>query len=320
MSTPIEQPPVQEQQPPLPTAQPAGQPPAAQAAPLDEDAAFDAELEQQAIALPEGDKLVPLSAVTTVRAKLREVNDKLAQATEGSARAQTLEQQVAELTAQLQQLAPRAQAYDAAVAAQHAAPAQPQQPSPEETQQLESIARIFDFYKTDGTFDLDKAKAHRDLVRHEAQTISQQAVAPIANHAIAQASQAWLRSAKAFAAPNGEKPDPTVLDNIWSRLDPRLTATKEGAQQAWVAALGYTRAAATAAAAAQPGAQPGAPQGGQPPAAQEEIPPPLFTERAGGRDAQPVTLSEKEQKYLKDTGMSEKEYLESANRAPWLRR
>lgn len=278
------------------------------AAPLDEDAQLDAALAEQTIDLPEGEKLVPLSAVTTVREKLKESKAALRTATEGSARAQQLEQRIDELSQQLAQVAPKAQAYDAAVAAQqpvHHAP-------PEEDAEALAFAQNLDLYTAEGKPDVAKAKAILGIVDKRATQQAQAQVGPLARHTISQQSQVMLARAKATVLPNGAKPDPEALDAIWGRLDPAITATKEGAQQAFVVALGYSRGTAQAAA---PVAR--ATDGTF---TKADLPAPLHTEQAGGKDTPSLALNETERKYLKASGMTEAEYVKAAQAAPWLRK
>src|SRR5688572_3508456 len=79
------------------------------AAPVDEDAALDQEIAEQTIDLPEGEKLVPLSAVTTLRGKLSEAKTALKTATEGSTKQAQLEQTVQQLQARITEWQPYVQ-------------------------------------------------------------------------------------------------------------------------------------------------------------------------------------------------------------------
>ena len=75
---------------------------------IDDDAAVDAHLDQAAIAVPGDDKLVPLSEVGKVgqgyRQQIKTLRTELDAAKQGSAKAAQLEQQIATLTQQVQQL------------------------------------------------------------------------------------------------------------------------------------------------------------------------------------------------------------------------
>src|SRR5688572_33247977 len=82
---------------------------------IEDDAAVDAALEQQAIKIPGDDGLVPMSEAGKVarayRQQLKDVKAELANAKEGSARAAGLEQRIAQLESQLQQAQPYVSAY-----------------------------------------------------------------------------------------------------------------------------------------------------------------------------------------------------------------
>ena len=118
-----------------------------------------------------------------------------------------------------------------------------------------------------------------------------------------------LSRAMATKGRGGAQPDPAILKDVWSRLDPALTATKEGAMQAWSVALGYTHAIADA-----PAAPRG--EGGK----FTSLAPPLHSEKAGGRDTptNSLALNAAEKKFIKDAGMSEAEYIKS--QPAWMRR
>lgn len=267
-----------------------------------EDAALDKLIEEQAIDLPDGtDKLVPLSAVTTARAKLTEARRQLTEAKAGSAKATELESKVAALEQQLNQALPYVQAYQAALQ-------QPQEPAtgptPEQKAALEEIAKDYDFYKPDGALDLERAGRHQARIRKEAEAIAQQHIAPIQQQTVADRSAAFLASAKLTKAPTGQQPDAEILETVWSRLDPKLTATKEGAIQAWNVALGYSVAMGKAVTSAKA------------PAAKTELPPPLLTERAGGRETAGPTLTDEDRKFARQQGLSDKEYAEELAKMP----
>lgn len=261
-------------------------------------------------------KYVPASALAGARAELRELKDELKVAKEGSSKAQQLEARIDELSQQIAQIAPKAQAYDAAVAAQQTRTTQPA----EDDTEAREFAQALDLYTAQGEPDVAKARKILGVVDKRAKTHAEQQVAPLAQHTVQSQSQVMLARAKATKAPNGQAPDPTVLEAIWSRLDPALTATPEGAKQAWAVALGYS------AVMAQPAQQttqqqPARGADGKFAKQREDIPDPLYTERAGGRDTPAaVPLSEKEKQYIKDMGMTEKDYLDAANNAPWMRR
>lgn len=281
--------------------------------PVDEEAALDAALEEQAIDVPDGDKLVPLSAVTNVRAKYKTAKQEAREAK--TAAEQAVEE--ARLTRQaLEEAKPWIEAAKSLAAAKQMGmvPDQPRpaQPDPQEAAELDAIAKDYDLYQGDGTPDLARAKRILDRERRVAQEAAQQHVAPLQQQTVQQQSRVNFERAKATTKlPDGREVavDAGVLQDIWSRLDPSLTATKEGAQWAFMTAVGASVLAA--------------PQKAKPatPAPAEAPPAPLYTERAGGRDTPgAVVLDDRDKRIAKDMGMTEKEYAEMASKMPWRAR
>ncbi len=281
------------------------------AAPVDDDAALDKLIEEQSIALPDGEeKLVPLSAVTTLRSKLTDAKKELGTAKEGSAKAQALEEKVNQLQATINQWQPYVQAYNAALNAQ------PQQQAPtEDTTELEEIAKDFDFYKADGTLDLDKARRMQSRETKRAEKIADSRVAPIIQQSTGQQSRTNRERAKNTVFPSGEKADPEMVDLVFNQLDPSITATEQGAKFAALQALGMSRGL-KAGVPAQPGAVRG-PDGkfvAQPAAV---LPPPIIVEKSGGKDSPTeFTMSDVDRRAMKAMGITEKEYMESAKSMP----
>ena len=282
---------------------------------IDDDAAVDAVLEQNAITIPGDDGLVPMSETGKMarayREKIKSLKTELTTATTSAAEAAALKEQIQQLQAQLQQTQPYVSAYQAMQqAAQQAAP------TPEEDAEAEEYARLLDLYTPEGKPDIARGKKGLAIQRKLAESAAQQHVAPLQAQTLGQQSAYNLARAKNTALPNGAKADPQILEHVWRQLDPALTATPEGARQALIAAIGYTVATGAAPPSApQQTAQRG-PNGqftGQP------LPAPIVTEKAGGKEgANHLPLSQQELKYIKDSGMSEKDYL--AATPPWMRK
>ena len=139
-------------------------PAAAAATPEDPDAEFDQAVEAQSVGIPTGERLVPLSAVTRLRERLRT-------AKADGEDAATLRAKLAEVEAQKRELEPLAGAFraiqQASAQAQPPQPAAPAQPSPADVAALEDLAKDLDFYRPDGHLDLDRAKRHQDRIRRE---------------------------------------------------------------------------------------------------------------------------------------------------------
>ena len=281
---------------------PPAEPEPVAATPEAEDADLDKIIEEQGIDLPDGiDKMVPLAAVTNAREKLKTARQQLKAAEEGTAKAASLEAKVASLEQQLSQVTPLAQAYQAALQAQPAP--EPQGPTAEEARELEEIARDNDYYRTDGQLDLDRAKRQQARIYKAAEKIAQSTIAPYQQQTLTDRSTQMLHNAKLTTLPDGSKPAPEVLDWIWSRIDPNLTSTREGAQQAFIAAVGHAHAV-------------GKIIKGTTAPAREPLPPPILTEKSGGKDFTATTLSEADKRSARDLNMTDKEYAEELGKMP----
>lgn len=268
-----------------------------------EDADIDKIVDEQTVEIPgDTDKLVPLAAVEKTRAKLKDVRAELAAAKEGSAKASALEGQVQQLQQQLAQIAPYAEAYKAAIQAQPRD--EPKGPTAEERAELEEIARDNDYYKTDGSLDLERATRQQARILKAAQAIAQQTIAPLQRQTTADRSAIMLRNAKLTTSPDGYGPDPGILDALWAQLDPSLTATREQALQVWRVAMGDSAALGKLV------------KKGQAQAAKEPLPPPILTEKSGGREHTGPTLTESDKRAARDLGISDKEYQESLASMP----
>lgn len=257
--------------------------------------------EPDGIEAPDGEKYVKLSAVTTARAKAQALRAELETAKAEAGKSAEKDARIAELTQQLQQVTPYARAYQAAVEAQSRQPQKPAEPTPEQSAKLQEVARNLDFYNTDGSLNLSRAQAHLDLVREEARAIAQAQVQPYEEMTTAQQSGFMLQRALITTAPDGTQPDPAVLQEVWNRLDRRLTASAAGAAQAFSVALGHSALLGKLKGKAAPAAP---------------VPEPLETERAGGKDVTPVALRDSDRKLARDMGLTDKQYAETLAEMP----
>lgn len=297
--------------PEAPPEQPAAA--VAQAPPPAEDTleSIEADLESNAIELPEGDKLVPLSAVSRLREKLKD-------AKQGSAEAATLKQQLELAQQQNAALAPLAEAFRAL---QQAGPmVQPQQvhqpPPAEDTTELEEIARDFDFYKGDGTPDLDKARRHQTRTIATAHRIAQQQTAPLVQDTLAgRASQNISRAKNTTLPGTDQRADADIIDHLAQTIAAQpgglaTLANPDAMKQVWLNAYGLTQIRRQTQNGGQPAVQ-------QPPTQQAAQTPPVMVERVNQPIPQPKGLSTLEQKAARDAGLSEKEYLDIAKGMKW---
>ena len=303
--------PEQPQAPATPPTEPAQeQPVEQQAAPVVDD---DAAIEAEAIEIPTGEKLVPLSAVTKLRAELKTVKGQAGKVAE-------LEQKLKETEGNLQAAAPYIHAARAMLQAQQQPqqPAQPEGPTPEETAALEEIARDFDFYKADGSLDLAKAERHQKRTRAEAERIAQAQMQPLVEQNLHSRYQALLGKAMNTEI-NGVKADPEILKQEFNHIASQpgglqTLASPEGAKQLYIHALGMsvvkwlnegkaiTPKQAKALAQAQQAAA--------------DLPEPLFTEKSGGRAPQPVALDDGDKRLARDLGISQAEYQKMVSEMP----
>lgn len=309
-----------------PETPPQETPPAEPELNLQDDAAVDAALEANAIQVPDGDKLVPSSDVGKVarhyRTELKDVRAKLEAATAGSARAQQLEQTVQQLQQQIQQLQPYVQAYQQVVQQPAQTPAKPDVSDEE----ADGYARLYDLYKADGSGQLDRDRGRKivtDMRRIATEAANQAAeakVAPIHQMSVKQLSRNNFQRAMVTALPNGSKASEAALKWVWDQIDPSVTATVDGAREAFLAAVGRTYATSTPEqlTALLSGPQKTSTQRG--PNGQflkqsaEPIPEAVPRETSGGKDVQGQSaLSEQERKFLSATGMSEADYLKTAS-------
>lgn len=273
--------------------------------PEQEDAAIDAIVAEKGIDIPNdagGEKLVPLSALTTVRGKLKDARAELSTAKEGSAREAQLLAQIETMQAQLAEAGPLASAYKTFIAAQ-AQPPKDQGPSAEELAELEAIARDEDYYKTDSSLDLDRAKRHRDRIVREAERIAQRHVAPMQQQTVNAASEAMYQNALVTVSKEGLSPPPEYLKAVWERIGPEGTATKQGAVAAYMLALGaaVSDGKAIRASAAQP---------------RQELPVPLVIEKAGGKDTPAPQATAADERAARDLGIPVAEYMKTASAMP----
>jgi hypothetical protein len=249
-----------------------------------------------------GTVMVPLSAATTARREAKTAKEE----------AKAAKEALAKIQGEWQQAAPYVEAAKAILAQPQAqpAPAAPTGPSPEEQRELEEVARDLDFYKTDGSLDLDRATRHQARVLKAAEKIAQQQVAPYAQQAKVNQAQAVLNTVKGWVDPaTKEAVDPTILTNLWNRVAQQpggleTLANQEAAMFIWGQALNLTR---------WQKAQQGG--GAAPAPAQAPQAPPVFVETSGGGGTQP-SLSSMELRAAKDMGMSPAEYLKAAAKAP----
>lgn len=304
---PVEQPAAPEQVAEQPVEQ------AEVAAPVDsddpptDDAAINQQISEQAIAVPDGERLVPESLLRNVAISYRNKLKEAKQAAPDPALVQRLEQS----EAKARENEALAQAFRAIQQAQPQQPVQQPAPAPvEDTAELTDIAKDFDFYKPDGALDLDRARRHQDRITKAATKIAQQQTAPLVQHTLTGQAQNNVARAKATLHPvTKQSADPQILDSLIAHVAKQegglaTLANPETVKQIWLNAYALTTLRQEAAPAAQP--------------KQEVVAPPVVTERAGGAVTPTQSaLSPAEKKAAKEAGLSEKAYLEVAKGMRW---
>src|SRR5262249_10181598 len=111
-------------------------------------------------------------------------------------------------------------------------PEAPKAAAPDADPKLVKLARSLDFYTADGKPDLERAAAHRQIVREEAQDIAKQMVGPVAQQTAQQQSQANFARFATQKLPNGQQVDRQILSKYWNSLPAEMTADPRAAYSA----------------------------------------------------------------------------------------
>lgn len=176
---------------------------------------------------------------------------------------------------------------------------QPRQPEPQAPPQpsadpdAEEAARLMDFYKSDGSPDVDRGARWLALQDKRSGRMAQQAVQPWAQQSLQERAQANYGQLRTWATTNNIKPE--IIDGIWTM------AAREPEGMKTLANPDSVRALALLAMGANTMTTPRQPA---PPAA-----PPVITEGSGGSARIPAArLSAIEENVLKHRGMSASAY------------
>jgi hypothetical protein len=288
---------------------------------IEDDAAVDAAIEQTAIAIPgaTGEKLIDgeqaTQAFRAYRGQIKDLKGKLETANTSAARASELEQQIASLSAKVNELQPYVSAYQAMTQA-----AQQATPNAEEDTEAEEYARLLDLYTNEGKPDIERGKKGLAIQRRLAETAAQKHVAPLQQQSVQQKSDNNVARLKATVAANPNfGVDAALIDALAGRMEPGALANPETAKWLLATAIGVVDLNKKLGQQGQPAARtPGGQFVAQTPAA--PLGDPMFTERAGGKTTVDSPLDDKEKAYIKSAGISEKDYMESVKSAPWLKR
>lgn len=263
---PPETPAPEPQQPPPASA--LQTPPAAQSAPPEPEETTEVG----------GQKMVPLAALQAEREQNRTLKDKAQRFDEVSGWYAQNKPYVDFLQAHPDLLQPQPPAPRAAPS-----PA----PQPEHDEALVGLARTLDLYTPEGKPDAQRASVIRNLVQSEAQSIAREAIKPLEQMTVREKAAQNYRDALNVTLPDGSKPNPRILAEIWRGGNQDFLATTEGA------ALAVFTAAGMGAFAGQPATQIA-------PATQTL---PVVTEPSGGRSPNRPAISEFEQRVIQMRGI-----------------
>lgn len=233
----------------------------------------------------DGQRMVPLAALSAAREELRTAKEKAARFDEFSGWYTQNKPYVDFLQAHPDLITQRQQP------APQAAPA----PVPEDDPELVNLARTLDLYTPDGKPDAKRAAALATFVDKRSGSQAQEAIKPLHEMSVKERANVNLRDALAATLPNGMKPNPDVIRQIWQNGDPKMLATQEGAALAVLLAGGLSVASQPAPAAAAPAAP------GQPP---------VHSEPAGRTATSRAPVTEFEQRVMGIRGISNAKYAE----------
>ena len=270
------------------------------------DADLDAALDEQAIEIPDGDKLVPLSAVQALRGQVKQLKTQ-------AAKSGDLEAQVAVLQGQMSAQNPILQAAQALLAAQQAQPAAqtPQGPSPEALAELEAIARDLDLYQSDGKPDLARAYRIHQRTVNSARAIAEQATKPIIEHSASQEVD-WMIERAKVTEWQGQRADPVILESHVNKIRQQpgglqMLANQEYMTIVWKQALLDSLMAGKAVKTPTRVSPQQTPEAGAP----------VFREKSGGASGPRPKLSSMETRAAADLGMTQDEYQKEVAKMPW---
>lgn len=237
--------------------------------------------EAGAVELPTG-KMVPLPALKAAREEART-------AKEAASRVPQLEQQLAQLSGQVQAFQEVQRTLAQSRAEAFAPPIAANDPD------LIDLARSLDYYKQDGTPDVARAQKHAALIDARAQKLALQMAIPLHQQAARTQSDANFQRALQVQSPQGQKPKPETLQWMWQNLPPEYTADPRVAQALPALAMGLEALQGNGSRLPPPVAPPAAP--------------PLVTEGIGGQPRQrSAPISETERVVLASRGIDEKAY------------
>lgn len=161
-------------------------------------------------------------------------------------------------------------------------------------QKAEVLARTLDLYTADGQPDVKRAQTILHTIDEVADAKSEARIKPLEDSTTRERSSFMYQRALVTKTPDGRGVAPAVLDAIWSRTDPKITATEEGAAGVVAMALGLSIMQGQSAA----------------PAAVVPLAAPLHTDPAGSRNTTRAPLSKLDEAIASMRGITQKDYAE----------
>ena len=154
-------------------------------------------------------------------------------------------------------------------------------------------ATLMDFYKSDGSLDVDKGAKWLALQDKRAGRLTEQAVRPYREQSLQERSTQNFAKALAVKDPQGNSPSPEALKAVWTTLGVEDTANPEIAATLAMLAMGADRMM------------------GKSPSAKPALSAPLVTEPSGGTSqGAPVKLSRIEEGIAAMRGVSAEKWAE----------
>jgi hypothetical protein len=228
-----------------------------------------------------GQRVVPVSVV-------KELRDKVRQLTEKAGKADQLEAWQRENEPALRFLQNNRD-----LLVQRAEPA-PAPPPPQADPDAHEAALLMDFYKPDGTPDIDKGARWLALQDRRSGRLADERVQPILARTQQEQSNVNYHMARNIKDANGEMPSDESLRAVWQNMPPELTSNQQVAGMLAALALGMDRMRTPRKAVVPPPANP-----------------PLVTESAGGNPRTRPQMSAFEERIARERGVSATKWAEN---------
>lgn len=116
---------------------------------------------------------------------------------------------------------------------------EPAKPEPKSDPRLTAFAQKFDLYTTDGKPDTARAADIMSMFREEARSVAEEAVKPVHQLTQRDKSQMNYQAALRIQAPDGRRPNPETLAQMFRGMPLEVTSNEEASAALAYAALGY---------------------------------------------------------------------------------